>query len=277
MGNLVTVPMETWTDELFMRAPGATPAGVEQALYGALRQFCKDSGAWIVELWDQGAGDVPAPFNLGADAPFYDLQAMLETERTASGPDYVSASPDVAITQFHTIKDYWPWDILYVRLLSYFENYTWDANPSLATQKVTKIVYPGQTPHSRGPSGFANAATGWPAVFKTYNERPGAFQLYPTLKGNTAEGEGVVPWVSLGFPRTRVAMGIPVVFERVWYEQILDGTLAKLLSQQDKPYTNPTLAQYHGRRFRNGISEARDMAQRQMSNSERGWQYPSWA
>jgi hypothetical protein len=97
------------------------------------------------------------------------------------------------------------------------------------------------------------------------------------LLGNVAEKEGVVPWAALTFPRAYVANSIPVIFERYWYEHIMDGALSKLLSQQDKPYTNPQLAGYHGKRFRNGISQARDMAQRQFSNSERGWSYPAWA
>ena len=51
MANLVTVPIEVWTDELYTRCPGASPGIVEQQLHNALREFTVTSGAWIVELW----------------------------------------------------------------------------------------------------------------------------------------------------------------------------------------------------------------------------------
>lgn len=276
MANLVTVSKTVWTDELFMRAPGVTPAAAEKALFDTLREFCKVSGAWRVELWDNNAGE-PKPFNDGSSAAFYDFQAELETLRTANGPDYISGDSNTAIGVPHTIEDYWAWDVLYVHVLSYFEKFTYDANPSLSTHQATKFIYPGQTPDRRGAYGPVSSVEGWPSIFMTYNERPGAIRIYPTLKGNTAEGEGFVPWVSLGFPRSTGAMSIPVVFERMWYEPILDGTLGKLLSQQDKPWTNPTLAQYHGQRFRAGMATARDQAAKQFSNAEHSWSFPAWA
>jgi hypothetical protein len=278
MANLITVPMTTWTDEIFLRAPGVTPQAVEQALYNTLRQFTKDSGAWIVELWDKASGDsTPQPFNLGADAPFYDFQSMIEVARQAAGGTYTSGVPTVAFDQFHTIDEYWPWEVLYVHQAAYFETYTYDTNPSDATQRATRMIFPQGTPAARVPSGGHQNVTGWPNRFRTYNERLGAIQILPTLQGNTAEKEGIVPWVSLGFPRVAVTDGIPQVFERMWYEDILDGTLFKLLSIQDKPWTNPTLAGYHGKKFRNSIAMARDMATRQFSNSETAWQFPAWA
>jgi hypothetical protein len=273
MGNLVTVPLTIWTDEVLLRAAGASPAGVEQALLNTFREFCTESGAWLVEMWDKHTDDTPKPFNDGADVAFYDLQAKLETIRAASGP-YVTGNPAASLTQFHVIDDYYAWDISYVHVLSYFESYVWDPNPDLATQKATHFIQPEQTPGGRNSH---STARGWPKNFRTYNERPGALQLVPTLRGDQVAKEGFVPWVSLTFPRTYVADSVPVVFERYWYEIILDGVLTKLMSQQDKPYTNPVLARYHGARFRNGISQARDMAQRQFSNSERGWVYPAWA
>jgi hypothetical protein len=230
-----------------------------------------------VELWEKHDDDTPKPFNEGAEAAFYDFQAKLETARAALGGTYTSGNPATALLQFHVVDDYAPFDIAFIHILSYFEQYTWDTNPSAATQTATKFIYPSQSPMIRAPYDNPMGVEGWPAIFKTYNERPGVLQLYPTLKGDIALKEGIVPWVSLTFPRTYIADSVPVVFERYWYEYILDGTLAKLMSQQQKPYTNPVLAQYHGARFRNSIAKARDVAQRQFSNSERGWSFPQWA
>jgi hypothetical protein len=277
MANLVTVPLTVWTDEVFLRAPGVSPAGLEQALLNALREFCTDSGAWVVELWDKHTDDTPKPFNDGADAPFYDLQARLETVRAGLGGTYASGNAATAQTQFHVIDDYAPFDIALVHVMAYFQSYVWDANPSLQTQQVSSWISPTQSPGARSPRGSWAGIEGWPKVFKTQNERPGSIQLIPTLKGDQANKEGFVPWVALTFPRTYVGDSVPVVFERQWYEAILDGCLAKLLSQQDKPYTNPTLATYHSKRFRNSIAKATDMARHQFNSSEQGWSYPAWA
>jgi hypothetical protein len=277
MANLVTVPLTVWTDEVFLRAPGVSPAGLEQALLNALREFCTDSGAWVVELWDKHTDDTPKPFNDGADAPFYDLQARLETVRAGLGGTYASGNAATAQTQFHVIDDYAPFDIALVHVMAYFQSYVWDANPSLQTQQVSSWISPTQSPGARSPCGSWAGVEGWPKVFKTQNERPGSIQLIPTLKGDQANKEGFVPWVALTFPRTYVGDSVPVVFERQWYEAILDGCLAKLLSQQDKPYTNPTLATYHSKRFRNSIAKATDMARHQFNSSEQGWSYPAWA
>jgi len=277
MANLVTVPLTTWTDEVFLRAPGASPAGVEQALLNALREFCTQSGAWVVELWDKHTDDTPKPFNNGADAPFYDFQAMLETARIPLAGDYTPGDASVAQTQFHVLEDYAPYDVAVMHIMAYYQSYTWDANPSIQTQQATSWIVPAQSPNARSPYGGWASAEGWPKFFKTQNERPGSVQLIPTLKGDQAAKEGFVPWVALTFPRTYIGNSVPVIFERQWYEAILDGTLSKLLSQQDKPYTNPTLATYHARRFRNEIAKGRDMARHQFNNSETGWSFPAWA
>lgn len=284
MPNLITVPDSVWTDEIFLRCPGASPAGVQQALHNTLREFTKQSGAWVVELWNyvQGGEGEPSgamPFNFGPDHPFYDFQAMLETVR-ATNPtpgEYAGGNPTASLAEFYTIDDYFPWDILYLHRMSYFTEYTASPNAGLQTQRATRFIWGAESPNIRSARGSFAGTTGWPAYFKTLNERPGAAQIIPPLAGNMAAGEGVVPWVSLGFPRQILANSIPVVFERMWYEHILDGALSRLMSQQDKPYTNPQLGAYHTKRFRNGIAEARDSAMKQFNNSESGWVFPRWA
>ena len=276
MANLVTVPYTVWTDEVMLRCPGSSPSGVEQALLNTLREFCVRSAAWVVELWDKNPGDdTPQPFNDGADVAFYDFQAKLEAIRAGiPGGVYATGDPAVTLTHQHVIDDYGPWDIAFIHHIAYFESFTWNTNPSLVTQQVSKFIVPAMMPNMRAGTPMGS---GTPTVFRSYNERPGNVQVIPTLKGDTVNKEGIVPWVALTFPRTYVSDSVPVVFERMWYEDILDGTLSKLMSQQDKPYTNPVVAQYHATRFRNAISQARDMAQRQFNNSERGWMYPAWA
>jgi hypothetical protein len=47
-----------------------------------------------------------------------------------------------------------------------------------------------------------------------------------------------------------------------WWEVMLDGVMGRLYGQPAKPWSSPQLAQYHGTRFRQGISRARDQAER---------------
>lgn len=41
------------------------------------------------------------------------------------------------------------------------------------------------------------------------------------------------------------------------HELLLDGVLGRMMSQIGKPYSNPTFAQFHSRRFRNAMAQAR--------------------
>ena len=219
---------------------------------------------------------VPKPFNDGPEAPFYDFQSKLAVNRPPDTP-YASGSYTTPVAAYNTIDDYWAWDIGYIHTCAYFQQYVWNPNPSLRTRRATRFIYPSQTQWNRTPHGHNVGVDGWPASFTAYNERPGAIEVLPSLAGNTDEGEGIVPWVSLIFPREFVENSIPDIFQRMWYDHILDGAVSKLMSIQDKPFTNPQLAAYHARRFRNGMAQARDMAMRQFTDTERGWQFPKWA
>ena len=55
---------------------------------------------------------------------------------------------------------------------------------------------------------------------------------------------------------------------------ILDGVLGRLMMQANKSYTDPTLATYHLRRFRDGIAQARTDALRQNTLGAQTWNYP---
>lgn len=63
----------------------------------------------------------------------------------------------------------------------------------------------------------------------------------------------------------------------VWFDEILDGILGKIYLHPGKLYTNPASAQYHLRRFRQGIATARDTARRRYTRTENSWVFPAWA
>jgi hypothetical protein len=70
---------------------------------------------------------------------------------------------------------------------------------------------------------------------------------------------------------------LPELFT-TWFETMLDGTLARLYAMPAKPWSAPSLAQYHGQRFRQGLNRARDIAERLHSQQQsRRRNYPYFA
>jgi hypothetical protein len=70
---------------------------------------------------------------------------------------------------------------------------------------------------------------------------------------------------------------LPPGFWSTWFETILDGTLFRLYGQPGKPWSSPQLAQYHGTRFRQGMSRARDIVNRGGSGQAPSWYFPLFA
>lgn len=60
-------------------------------------------------------------------------------------------------------------------------------------------------------------------------------------------------------------------------EEIVSGTLARMMLQPDKPYTNTKMAQYHDIMFRNGYNSARRTAMATFQYGGQPWQYPYFA
>lgn len=79
---------------------------------------------------------------------------------------------------------------------------------------------------------------------------------------------------------------VPVNFDSVasedflwsqWFEAILAGTLMRLHSMPDRPFTNPQLAAVQSVQYSSGIRQARGLAQKQWSDSGGRWAYPYFA
>lgn len=69
---------------------------------------------------------------------------------------------------------------------------------------------------------------------------------------------------------------LPSVILNEFWEIVFDGALGRMYSHPEKPYTNPTLAQYHLRRYRNGTRRARDQANRGFTGNAQNWVFPSF-
>lgn len=55
---------------------------------------------------------------------------------------------------------------------------------------------------------------------------------------------------------------------------ILDGVLSRMMAQVAKPYSNPTMAQYHARKFKGAVSQAKVEAQHQNVYRGQSWRFP---
>lgn len=74
---------------------------------------------------------------------------------------------------------------------------------------------------------------------------------------------------------TESATTFPDAAYAKYYEALLDGVLGRLYGHPAKPYSNPSLAEYHLRRFRNAIGEA--MAEQKGGGlAGQNWQFPKF-
>lgn len=68
----------------------------------------------------------------------------------------------------------------------------------------------------------------------------------------------------------------PLLFQQ-WFETILDGTLYRLFMQPAKPYSNATMAQFHGKMWKAGCQRARVVATKAYTNGPGRWSFPYFA
>lgn len=154
--------------------------------------------------------------------------------------------------------------VLYIQAISYVvDNGT----------NFVRFLKPLQGTNYRARSAQAPLSEPW--GFLADPAEPGKFLLVPGVSEDVVDA--LIPYVALGFSEQFEDDAIPLRFRRYWFDHILDGAIGRLIGQQDKPYTNLVLAQYHKRRFRAGVSKARDMARRQMAGAESDFQFPFWA
>jgi hypothetical protein len=128
-----------------------------------------------------------------------------------------------------------------------------------------------QTPFHRDRS---TSTSGLPRGFYGNTEAPATIVLTPTPKESMAGG--LLVYVALG-PKYPYEDEVPDFLRSHAYDVLLDGTLGRMMGQQDKPYTNTIGAQYYLRRFRTGIAQQRDMARRQYTSTESSFLFPPWA
>jgi hypothetical protein len=58
-----------------------------------------------------------------------------------------------------------------------------------------------------------------------------------------------------------------------WFECMMDGTKARLMAHPARPYSNPSMAEYHMKRYRVGINLARAEAE-QLNSGQSNFRFP---
>lgn len=93
-------------------------------------------------------------------------------------------------------------------------------------------------------------------------------------------GVDLVATVSLApVDPTEAGTEFPVIADWIWqrhFTALVDGLIMKLAMTPDKPYTDPNLVIFHGKRFRNAIGVARMDNQRANLAGGQAWRFPEF-
>lgn len=102
-----------------------------------------------------------------------------------------------------------------------------------------------------------------------YMDGPDTVRFWPTSA--TTIPDSLTFYVALT-PKQSVRL-LPRIALTHFYDAIFDGAAGRLVAQPAKPYTNPTLAQYHLKRFRAAIGAYAAKAKGGMNNTP-SWTFP---
>lgn len=103
-------------------------------------------------------------------------------------------------------------------------------------------------------------------------ESPDVVRLWPTA--TTTVEDALTFYVALA-PKQTVSH-LPRIAQTHFYEALFDGVLGRVMSHPAKPYTNPILAQYHLKRFRNAIGVYAGQAKQGFSPGAPSWSFPKF-
>lgn len=118
----------------------------------------------------------------------------------------------------------------------------------------------------RQPAEFRSATT--PSHY--WLESPDTVRLWPQPTQN--DDESLTFYVALT-PKPTVSH-LPRIAQTHFYDALFDGMLGRVYAHPAKPYTNPTLGQYHLNRFRAAIGHYAAQAKQGFSPGAQTWSYP---
>jgi hypothetical protein len=79
---------------------------------------------------------------------------------------------------------------------------------------------------------------------------------------------------TVDLPADRGVPLMPDALFKKYFSPLLDGVLGRLMAQPNKSYSDAKMADYHLKRFRNGIAKARVEAQRANTSGAGSWRFP---
>lgn len=189
-----------------------------------------------------------------------------------------------AFREFCVQSGAWMRELPAISIVEGQETYTVNPQDDAQVLYIQMIVFkpppPGSfsrvlTPYQQ-PDKYRHTASTTSSPFGYFGdpEFPGNFSLRPIPDKDIPDSLFV--FATLG-PSSRTTDEFPDFVGTHYFDVILDGAMGRLTAQSDRPYTNIANAQYHLRRFRAGMSQARDVTRRQFTTAESDFVYPPWA
>ena len=305
--SLPRVDLSIWAEELYASCPGIVKDALNKTIVSALREFCVQSGAYIVPLWAHNPSTytydklLPVPIFIGQNEDQLSYIFNIDGEIKKFEHDALTfEGSDIPVCQ-----DYGLHNVLYVHRIAYYSDFHYvnfqgkrvevtsayssveesEYNPPLAPCKPDVWLRPITEYAMRDHSEDASKK---PIYFSSNNTFPGTVEITGLTnelnEGNTSDPDatkkqGFVPWVSLGFPHNiheNTRDSIPEIFSRYWYDVILSGSMARLMRMPNKPFSNFKQSVFHQREFRSGIAQARDEGRRRFLGATDPHLFPPW-
>lgn len=105
---------------------------------------------------------------------------------------------------------------------------------------------------------------------------PSLNQVYLAEAPDAAEA--VIPlYLDFAFTPDEDFEDVPLEIRKRYHHNILDGALARMMSQIAKPYSNPATAAIHAQRFRSFLGHARRDSRTGGEPNAQNWSFPSFA
>ena len=249
---MISTNVTRMNDMIRVAAPGSTDGMIRLEIFNAMREFLQRSDAWLYEMpvyVVQWTNDYVLETGINAT-----VNRLLSLERPRSPPppymwqpEYVPTDPPqyLAVTARDTSAEDMP--------IQYPSTY----NVSAATEAQNPLF------RVRRSGILLNAGVKCPILRIGMN--PSANETWiATLTLNVCD-----PVDSEGF------VSPPDWCMNKWFDYMASGVLCRLMLQPGKPYSSVQGAQYHGRRFNEGIGIARTEVRRMFTYGAQRWNFPA--
>ncbi len=131
-----------------------------------------------------------------------------------------------------------------------YEYVVLSSQPEAEVVRVLSVEVNGSLLNAKAERPLGDRGDGTPHSW--FATGPSSIEIWPTPEMYDDEVR-----IRVGLIPTVDAANLPDIAQTRHYDAILDGVLGRLYSHPAKPYSNPTLGEYHLRRFRAAIGSAK--------------------